>query len=394
LKQHVDVAIVGAGIIGLTCAYEAAERGLSVAVLERSPQASGASVRNFGMIWPIGQPPGPLLERALRSREQWLRIAGEAGFWHEPVGSLHVAYRDDELAVLEEFVEKASGHPYALELLSPAEIERRAPGVNPEGLLAGVYSDTEICVDPREAVASITHWLREAKGVQFHFSSPVRDIDAGQPCRIVAPGVTVAADRVFVCSGDDLRTLYPDVFANSGLVRCKLQMLRTEPQPGGWRMGPMLAGGLTLRHYASFGMCSTLGALEARIEEEAPLFNEHGIHVMASQNGMGEIAVGDSHHYEDNPNFHPFNLQIVDDLILGYLSGILRAPSLKIAHRWHGTYAKSSRGETEFVRSPDPNVWVVNGPGGAGMTFSFGLAQDVWTWVESGATPTTAASRS
>ena len=71
-----DVAIVGAGILGLAHAYVAAKAGKSVVVLERSPRAAGASVRNFGMVWPIGQPAGTMLSLSLRSRELWLEILG------------------------------------------------------------------------------------------------------------------------------------------------------------------------------------------------------------------------------------------------------------------------------------------------------------------------------
>jgi glycine/D-amino acid oxidase-like deaminating enzyme len=45
-----DLAIVGGGILGLAHAYQAARKGLRVAVFEGSQQAQGASTRNFGLI--------------------------------------------------------------------------------------------------------------------------------------------------------------------------------------------------------------------------------------------------------------------------------------------------------------------------------------------------------
>jgi glycine/D-amino acid oxidase-like deaminating enzyme len=49
-EQTADLAIVGAGILGLAHAFLAAKAGKSVVVFEKSHRASGASVRNFGMI--------------------------------------------------------------------------------------------------------------------------------------------------------------------------------------------------------------------------------------------------------------------------------------------------------------------------------------------------------
>src|SRR6478736_4119614 len=102
-----DVAVVGAGVLGLAHAYHLAKRGLRVGVFERQPRAEGASVRNFGMLWPIGQPPGPLYRLARRSLETWLEVLRAAGIWHDRAGSLHLAYHEDEAQVLAEFVAHA-----------------------------------------------------------------------------------------------------------------------------------------------------------------------------------------------------------------------------------------------------------------------------------------------
>src|SRR5262245_45471435 len=86
MKREYDVAIAGAGVLGLAHAYHLARRGLRVIVFERHPRASGASIRNFGMLWPIGQPQGPLYELARRSLQHWLYVLRESNLWHDPCG--------------------------------------------------------------------------------------------------------------------------------------------------------------------------------------------------------------------------------------------------------------------------------------------------------------------
>ena len=70
MQLSADVAIVGGGVLGLAHAYAAARRGHRVVVFERNPRAAGASVRNFGMIWPIGQPRGEMHTMAMRTPAQ------------------------------------------------------------------------------------------------------------------------------------------------------------------------------------------------------------------------------------------------------------------------------------------------------------------------------------
>jgi glycine/D-amino acid oxidase-like deaminating enzyme len=72
----------------------------TVKIYERNLKATGASVRNFGMIRPIGQPAGKLYERAIRSRDCWKEIANSTRLWYDPVGNLHLAYHNDEWQVI------------------------------------------------------------------------------------------------------------------------------------------------------------------------------------------------------------------------------------------------------------------------------------------------------
>ena len=65
---------------------------------------------------------------------------------------------------------------------------------------------------------------------------------------------------------------------------------------------------------------------------------------------------------------------MIDDLILRYLSTFARFPDMRIAERWHGVYAKHPQ-QPYFTCEPEPNVSIVTGLGGAGMTLSMGLAE-------------------
>ena len=371
--RRVDVAVVGGGIVGLAFAWEAAARGKSVVLFDRTARARGASVRNFGMIWPIGQNPGTDYNRALRGRARWLELKARAGVWVEECGSLHAVYQGDEDEVLREFAAAAPGLGISCEYLAPKEAAGRFPAVNPEGLKGALYSPTELAVNPPEAIARVPHFLAETFGVQLRFETTVTAID--MPTVRTAGGETWRAERVFVCSGTDFETLFPDVFLGTGIRRCKLQMMRTRPQPNGWRLGAHLAGGLTLCHYKSFEVCKSLAALKARVAATMPDYVRLGIHVMASQNDRGEVVIGDSHEYD--ADISPFDKPQIDELVLTYLRGMLRLPDWQLAARWHGVYAKHPT-KALVTAEPQPGCVIAVSPGGTGMTMSFGLAADWW----------------
>lgn len=98
-----DIAIIGAGILGLSHAYAAARRGLRVTVFERSEQPLGASVRNFGQALITGQAPGPMLDLAREARPIWAHLAESAGFHIRRQGSLLFARDEAEEQVLDAF---------------------------------------------------------------------------------------------------------------------------------------------------------------------------------------------------------------------------------------------------------------------------------------------------
>jgi FAD dependent oxidoreductase TIGR03364 len=370
VRKHFDVAIVGAGILGLAHAYWAASRGNSVIVFDRSPKSCGASVRNFGMIWPIGQRVGETHQMAMRSRETWVEVLQDARLPYHPTGSLHVVYQQDEAEVAQEFCARGPALGYSCQWLSPPEVLARSEAVIPAGLIGAIWSETELTVDPRRIVAELPRYLIEKFAVEFRFATAVQSI---QPPNIEAGGETWTAAQTIVCGGDDFETLYPRLLAHAGITRCKLQMMRTAPQPHGWRLGPALAAGLTLRFYPAFEICTeSLPRYKARVARDLPDYERWAIHLLVSQTADGALTIGDSHEY--GLAVEVFNKDAIDRLIFENAQTFLRAPDLTIAERWFGVYARHP--EASYVSiDAAPQVRIVTAPGGSGMTLSFGLAE-------------------
>ena len=306
----------------------------------------------------------------MRSRQHWLNLDAKGVIEIEQCGSIHAAHRDDEMAVIEEFC-KLGGHDVQL-LSAGGSYRERAPIVNPEGLRGGMFSKSEMRANPRIASAQIAKYLQEQLSVECSFQTTVNAIE--NRTAIAADGRRWTAERIVVCSGSDLQTLYPDVVQNSGIRLCKLQMLKAR-QSFATKSMPHIASGLTLRHYNSFAVCPTLAALKQRVARETPELDRFGIHVMASTFNNGDILLGDSHEYD--ADISPFDKAEIDELMLRELRKIIRLDDWTIHERWHGIYGKSSE-HPAIECELDEGVHACLGTGGAGMTMAFGLADRAW----------------
>ena len=300
-------------------------------------------------------------------------MSQKAGVWVNDCGSVHLATEPDEKAVLEEFQARAGGAGIACELLTSRQAVARCPTVRGDRVQAALYSPTECCVDPRQALARLPVYLADAFKVWPHFDTPITRIDG--TTLHAADGRSWRADRVFVCSGHDSRTLYPAAFAGAGLRRCKMQMLRTAPQPNRWRLGPHIAGGPTLAHGGTFDACPGVARLRERVSADMADHVRFGIRVMAAQNQLGEVVIGGSHEYDGDIDL--FDKEAIDALLLDSLRDMIRLPDERVTARWHGTYAEYPAGPI-FTATPQPGVTIQVAAGGAGLTMAFGLADAWW----------------
>ena len=373
-SQTRTAIVVGAGIVGLAMARALAEAGYKVTVFERHERATGASVRNFGTVWPIGVPNGQLYARALRSREVWREFCDATGTWCDPSGSLIAAWHEDEWSAMNEYAALNDGiRP--CRMLDAQETLRHAPGVVAQGLRGALLSQDEMVIDPREAVRALPAWLSERYGVEFRWRHAVTRIEHPY---VWSGRRRFAADVIYVASGSDFETLYPELFESQQITKCKLQMLRLESQPAHFKLGPVICSGLSMAHYSGFHAAPSIERLRQRLATEHGDLLALGIHVMAAQNGLGEITLGDSHEYGHTHD--PFDESSINRKIIDYLRGVIDVPRWDIKQSWHGIYAKLTDGvRSELVLEAEPGVTIVNGVGGGGlgMTLSFGMAEEI-----------------
>ena len=375
------VVIIGSGVIGLTHALTAHEAGCRVTVIERNTRPLGASVRNFGTIWPIGLAFGLEREQALFGSKRWREVSKRIGFTADPCGSLSLAYRDEAWSVLCEFSSQQAAAEAGFELLSPDDAVRRYPLVNPVGLRGAVFSPHEICLRSADALAGLVHHL-QSLGVDFEFETCA--IKVHEDAVEVADGRVFKFDRCVIAAGEEMRILFPEQLAKASIRPCRLQMMRSEPFPQ--RLGAIMVSDLTLAHYPAFKECPSMTALQQSLDATASEFQEWGVHVIAAQHSDNSLTLGDSHEY--GPDFTPEHWAHVDELVLKNLATFTRLPGLKIASNWQGVYLKSTVGKTQVVLQPRERVTMVTAMGGLGMTLSWGLAEHtVASWSLSSSPP-------
>jgi FAD dependent oxidoreductase TIGR03364 len=365
-QQPFDLAIVGAGILGLAHALAASRLGLRIVVIDRDTQANGASIRNFGFVVVSGEERGLIWQRAMRSRDVWLEIAARAGIDVIHRGTTIAARRPEALAVIEAFLKTEMGE--GCELLSPAALAKHQPQLEASNFAGALQSPHEMRVESRDAIPRLASWLASEHGVEFRWETAVRAI---APPVIETSRGPIRAAKVIVCPGDDLATLFPERIAPYNVTRCKLHMLRLADP--GFRLQSTLMSDLSLARYAGFAALPEAAALQRRLEIEQKDAIANGVHLIVVQSADGSLVVGDSHHYASTPD--PFAPDNVDEIILDEYRRVLTGAQPKVITRWTGTYASADR--TMFVDTPALDVRLVMITGGNGASTSFAIAEEV-----------------
>jgi glycine oxidase len=151
-----DVLVIGGGVIGLSIAWRAAQRGMRVTVADPEP-GSGASRAAAGMITPISEAAyaeKELFRLGRESQRRYPAFAAElTGITGEPTGyrqagTLQVAYDADDLAILGEYQALQESFGIPARRLSARECRREEPMLDPS-VRGGLLAPDDASVDPR-----------------------------------------------------------------------------------------------------------------------------------------------------------------------------------------------------------------------------------------------------
>jgi glycine oxidase len=206
----VDVAIVGAGVIGLAIGWRLAAAGLEVALFERDEAGAGASGAATGMLAAATElEPGgsDLLALALESQRLWLPFRAELeeetgiDLDYRDEGTLTVALGRDEVERLQFRHELQRRAGLATRWLDGATARELEPALRPS-VTAGIFCEDDHQVDPRLLVPALRRAVT-ARGGRLIEQVPVYslDIEGGKVNGVVTPEGLCRAQTVILANG-------------------------------------------------------------------------------------------------------------------------------------------------------------------------------------------------
>ncbi|GGS16049.1 glycine oxidase ThiO [Actinokineospora fastidiosa] len=219
-----SVAVVGGGVIGLSCAWRLAAAGHRVRLIDPAP-ARGASWVAGGMLAPLTESwPGEeaALDLGAAALERWPSFADELGFELRREGTLVLGVDSADTATLDVLADFLAARGREVDRLTGRAARALEPCLGPR-VRSALSVPGDLAVDNRALLAAL---LRACDAVEFVAEQAV----AVRPGRVEFAGHALDADVVVVTAGAHSRGLHP---ALTGVVRpVKGEILRLRARAG------------------------------------------------------------------------------------------------------------------------------------------------------------------
>ena len=200
--SEVDVAVIGAGVVGLACAAELASAGRTVCVLERHSRPGldtsthNSGVIHAGMYYPPRIAESAAMRRGPATPLRFLRHVQRPSLQS---GKLIVGSTPDEIAQLEKlYVRGLENDVEELQIVGEEFVRTREPHVR---ATAALWSGATGILEPEALVNALKHVCDE-RDVMLVVASPVlRGDQSGDALVVHTPQETITATTVVNCAG-------------------------------------------------------------------------------------------------------------------------------------------------------------------------------------------------
>lgn len=229
----VDVAVVGAGITGLSVAWHLTQRGLTVATFDGRGIGSGATA-----IQPGGVRQQWGTEVACKMAREAFAFYGEIGERLQPAvdpgmtacGYLFVAQGEAELTAQRERLELQHKLGIPSREVTPAEAGELVEGLDPSNIIGGVWCDQDGYFDRPLAVVGAFHEAAIRDGATFHDQRVERIVRDGEGWLLeLRGGQRARAAKVVVAAAWDTPSLLSPLGVELPIVQEPKYLFYSDP---------------------------------------------------------------------------------------------------------------------------------------------------------------------
>lgn len=198
-----DLAVIGSGIIGASCAYQAAKRGLKVALFDAAVPTAGTSGACDGYVAVSSKKPGLMMELAMASKQLYPEIVKELSLDPEymPVGGMLVVEDPADLEALDKHVAALRAVDVPMEYLDRRQMRALEPNLSPD--LHGAWRcPIEAIVSPYRMTLALVAGAIEHGARSFWSTRPQGfDLAGGRIAGMDTPAGRVVAEQYVFCTG-------------------------------------------------------------------------------------------------------------------------------------------------------------------------------------------------
>jgi sarcosine oxidase subunit beta len=356
-----SIAVVGAGVAGLSTAMHAAELGCEVTVVERDRPAAGSSSRSAG-VFNISSTELLQVEVRVRTRALLEKFERENGLALARIGYLRLARSDSHLKMFEDVIalQRELGVEPA-EIVDAARLEAIVPHLRTDDLVGAIYNPRDGCMDGPQ-LCGVLAARAEAEGARVLQHAKVEGHEAvNGRHRLLTDAGPVEADVVVNAAGPWAMQVGELLGHPLPLVNQVNEVIRVKLPPGIDYTLPMIQEYIPGEERAGWFRQDGPGGMIA------------GMHTYSALEGLGSA---DPDAYQQSVAWE------TRDAVIEHVGNRLRLEGLGFEPGWAGLYPISADGE--YAVGPyeaDPSVIACGGFSGQGLIAGVSVGAVAAEWI-------------